>query len=436
VPAWSKDPRDRIKAGRGTLRKHAASKVWYFHYRDDRGKWKSVSTGHRDKAGAIEWALGHSLELTRIEKGLIQPGEKVTNDAIRKAADEWLDYIQSQRKPGTHRSYTSCVNNLKRYLDTRPSIRRLDQFDPAEVLKYREWLLAGGGRRRKNQKKTVDNNLVGLRAFFNWCVALRKTRANPIRESKTGVQVFFKERRPDIETYTRGEYAKILRRATPDLARKCRFLAASGLRIDELAHLEASDIDLQSRWLHVRAKTTHDGIGWSPKDDTDRRLPLNDDLRTVAAELLADLAEDQNAYLFPSRPGRHRAKNFARTTLSQLKKLSESTGIPKSKLTSHNFRRYFVSQCADCGIDILCVMEWVGHDDWEMVRRYYRLRDEHARASMRRFTTGTPERDGEVEGRAVSQRGPSRRFGEHVGKRADERRTNEAGRRAEKPSAA
>ncbi|NLX13798.1 MAG: hypothetical protein GXY44_09125 [Phycisphaerales bacterium] len=72
MPRWSKDSRDRIRAGRGTLRKHAVSKVWYFHFRDDHGRWKSISTRHTDKDGAIEWALGHSVEMTQIEKGVLR----------------------------------------------------------------------------------------------------------------------------------------------------------------------------------------------------------------------------------------------------------------------------------------------------------------------------------------------------------------------------
>ena len=404
MPRWSKNPRDRLKVGRGVLRKHAVSKVWYFHFRGPDVQWKSVSTGHTDRAGATEWALGYGLNLTRLDMGLATPDEKVSNDPIRGAVDEWLKYIRTQRKAGTFRTYTSVLNNFQAYLAEHPKLARLDQFTQQEVLRYREWLLDRPLARardkvkrarkapRQNSKKTADNNLIVLRAFFNYCVALKKMLSNPIFESRQGVQVFFDERRPPIETYTRAEFAALIRHAPPEAGRKFRFLAASGLRIDELAHLELADLDFERGWLQVRTKTTHDGAVWSPKDKTDRKIPLNDELLAVLAELVpdADRAASQNRYVFPSTPGPWRAKNLARTTLGQLKRLSRMTGIPISKLTSHNFRRYFVSQCADCGIDIICVMEWVGHDDWEMVRRYYRLRDEHARSAMRRFTTGTP----------------------------------------------
>ncbi len=142
--------------------------------------------------------------------------------------------------------------------------------------------------------------------------------------------------------------------------------------------------------------------------------------------------------LFPANPGRHRAKNFARGTLAELEDLAEKTEIPPANLTSHNFRRYFVSPCADCGIDVLCVMEWVGHDDCEMVRRYYRLRDAHA--AMLRFTTGTPATEQPATSAPVAaaagHEGPrdaaSRPFGEPVGKPENDCRT----RRSQPPNAA
>ncbi len=422
VPRWSKNPKDKIKVGRGTLRKHAVSHVWYYQFRNVDGRWKSVTTGHTDKDGASEWALGHGIELTRVEKGIIQPGEKVSNDAIEAAAKEWLGYVKAQRSAGTYRTYTSCVNNLKAYLATRASVSRLDQLNAGEILRYRDWLLKGwlkAGKKKKeakaNQKKTADNNLVVLRAFFNYCVEMKKMRANPVHEKQGGVQLFFNERKPTIETYTRVEYGKIVQQAKGEVKKTVRLLAASGLRIDELAHLEYPDIDLDRGWLHVRTKITGEGRQWTPKDKTDRKLPLNPELRAVIDELRAAAGENPTGYLFPGTPGPHRAKNFARLTLLALKALSTNTGVAKKKLTSHNFRRYFVSQCADCGIDMLCVMEWVGHDDWEMVRRYYRLRDEHAQDAMSRFTTGKPAAPVPVQGHDATSGDPTRPVGEPMG---------------------
>jgi len=108
----------------------------------------------------------------------------------------------------------------------------------------------------------------------------------------------------------------------------------------------------------------------------------------------------------------------------------------QSKLTSHNFRRYFVSQCADCGIDILCVMEWVGHDDWEMVRRYYRLRDEHAQDAMRRFTTGATAARTPAGADAISPGAPARPLGERMGERGNDRGAKGGRKRSQVPQTA
>jgi integrase len=51
----------------------------------------------------------------------------------------------------------------------------------------------------------------------------------------------------------------------------------------------------------------------------------------------------------------------------------------------HSFRHYFVSMCANNNIPERVTMEWLGHQDSEMVRRYYHLHDEEARRQMDRL---------------------------------------------------
>jgi hypothetical protein len=114
-------------------------------------------------------------------------------------------------------------------------------------------------------------------------------------------------------------------------------------------------------------------------------------------------------YVIPGPAGIARADSIASANLKKLKELDSPTGIPAKKLTLHNFRRYFISQCADCGIDMACVMEWVGHDELKMVLHYYRLRDEHAKNAMRRYTTGTAQRPN------LTQHDPNQDSGEHLG---------------------
>ena len=261
---------------------------------------------------------------------------------------------------------------------------------------FRDWHLKKG-----NSKVTVDNNLVVLRSFFNWCVATNRLRSHPVHGNRHGAsKLFFGASSPRKETYTPKEYRSLVGAAGKDLKPVCILLGNTGLRIGELAMLEWTDIDLRGGWLKIRNKTTHDGIEYHPKDKTDRRIPINPAVETVLSEIAA--AGSRAGYLIGLPKVKSRRDYAERYFIQLLKELGTITGIKQEKLTLHNFRRFFVSQCADCGIPMATVMDWVGHDEMEMVMYYYRLRDESAKAAMARFTIGAGQAPAESE--SVSKR--------------------------------
>jgi len=364
------------------LRKLLPSGVWHFHHKTAAGPWTSTSTKHRDKDGAIEWAEGFSLKLTRDEHGLAERARKPSNDLVETSVKEWLAYHREQSKTSTSRTYASVTSNFLTFLKSRPGCTRLGDVDREVILAFRQWHLG-----EKNAKKTADNNLVVLRSFFNWCVAMGKIGENPVRQERHGVRLFYGETGRRIDTYTITEYAAVIEAAPADLRIACVILGNTGLRISELAMLEWSDVDLVRKWLHVRSKTTNDGIKYSPKDDTDRQVTINAVVEGVLSELAT--SSGRAGYVLPLPRVKSRVDYAERSLLGKLKDLAKATGIKPSTLTLHNFRRYFVSQCADCGIDMACVMEWVGHDEMKMVMHYNRLRDQSSQRAMTRFTDGS-----------------------------------------------
>jgi integrase len=381
MPNWSNAPNDKVLVGRGVLRKLLPSRVWHFHYKDtDKGNhWTSKSTSHRDKDGAIEWATGFSLKLTRREQGLPEPEKKPTNDLANTAIQDWLRYQRSQNSSYTVRTYTSVTANFERFLKEHKSVKRLGEIDAALIVDFRDWHL-----KRGNSKVTVDNNLVTLRSFLNWCVATNRLRSHPVHETRHGAsKLFFGAKSPRKETYTPKEYWSVVGAAGKDLKLVCTLLGNTGMRIAELAMLEWTDIDPRGSWLKIRNKRTHDGIDYHPKDKTDRKVPINPAVETVLSEIAT--AGFRAGYLISLPKVKDRRDYAERHFIGLLKGLEATTGIKKSKLTLHNFRRFFVSQCADCGIPMATVMDWVGHDELQMVLYYYRLRDEAAKAAMKRF---------------------------------------------------
>jgi integrase len=322
-----------------------------------------------------------SLELTKQEFGIAGPKKSKQDGLVETTVEEWLGYQKTQNSEYTHRSYRSITKKFLTFL-AEGKVTRLRTVTREVVMKYRRWCLKQG-----NSKVTVDNNLIALRSFFNWCVSRGEISTNPIAQQRHGEHLFFGERTERKEAYTRDEFEKILRAASGDDHRAFLLLGSWGTRISELTMLEWADIDAEGGWVHIRNKRTHDGIRYRPKDKTDRKLPLEG--RHVH-EVLDQLAArtGRQGYLLPLPKVKSRRDYAGRRFLEQLKRLSKTTGIPATKLTLHRFRRYFVSECADRGVPMTTTMEWVGHDELKMVLYYYSLRDESAREAMRRLVGG------------------------------------------------
>lgn len=66
----------------------------------------------------------------------------------------------------------------------------------------------------------------------------------------------------------------------------------------------------------------------------------------------------------------------------------------------HSFRHYFCSMCADRGVPEQMLMNWLGHRDSDMVKRYYHASRDEAQRMMRQiqFADGpAPVNDGSAE---------------------------------------
>jgi len=59
-------------------------------------------------------------------------------------------------------------------------------------------------------------------------------------------------------------------------------------------------------------------------------------------------------------------------------------GFPHGRL--HSFRHFFCSQCANKGVAERVVMDWLGHADAAMVRRYYHIHAQKSRRQLNRLS--------------------------------------------------
>jgi integrase len=163
-------------------------------------------------------------------------------------------------------------------------------------------------------------------------------------------QAQFHEMASHIETSGAGQ--------AKDCANLFRFLAFSGLRIDEARHLVWSDVDFQKGLLHARIT----------KNGKDRWIPLNSSLRQLLEQMRAE-----------------RAKESPDKTVMQVFECQKSIDraaklVGVKRITHHDLRHLFATRCIEAGVDIPTVSRWLGHQDGGALcmKTYGHLRDEHS----------------------------------------------------------
>jgi integrase len=164
-------------------------------------------------------------------------------------------------------------------------------------------------------------------------------------------QVQFHEMANHIETSGAGQ--------AKDCANLFRFLAFSGLRIDEARHVVWSDVDFEKGVLHVRIT----------KNGKDRWIPLNSSLRQLLEQMRVE-----------------RARQSADKTVMQVFECQKSIDraaklVGVKRITHHDLRHLFATRCIEAGVDIPTVSRWLGHQDGGALcmKTYGHLRDEHSR---------------------------------------------------------
>jgi integrase len=165
-------------------------------------------------------------------------------------------------------------------------------------------------------------------------------------------------------------------------------LACTGLRISELAAMRWGDVDLQQRMLSLPEES-----GYADRQDLERRdrksgrsrsFPIHPDLLSVLVR-----QRRSDVYVFHGPRGGRLKPDYVRNVLvnkvvnelaSQFPAPAGAKGFRDGRL--HSFRHYFCSLCANSGVPIMMVMEWLGHQDSSMVKHYYHLHDSEARRHM------------------------------------------------------
>jgi integrase len=154
----------------------------------------------------------------------------------------------------------------------------------------------------------------------------------------------------------------------------------TGLRKDELFHLEWDDIDLEQNTVRIVNKTRLD---WHTKSYTSRTIPISHNLKEILA---AHPKHPDSSFVFYNRNGTrfHDIRNGFNNALKR-------AGLPH--ITIHALRHTFASLLIMGGADLPAVQRLLGHRDISTTMRYAHLAPDHLHRTVEKLDFGPDDSD-------------------------------------------
>ncbi len=298
---------------------------------------RSVKAGDSyDEAAMAQMRLERKLKAQ--SQGFVAPEETLDAEKSHRISDAIAAYLAGlrlNRRP--ERSIKSKKCELEEFAKFCGK-SYIEEIKRTDLIAYRNHLLDAG-----KAQVTALNKLMSVATW------LKKNTVVTI----TGLlKAEDWPKKPDTEPrpYSDAEQDAMMEAANPEERLLLRFFLGTGMREQEVAHAEVSDI--KDNYIQVQAKQQW---GWSPKTDAgSRKIPLGDGL-------LADLrAHCSEGLLFPNpttgRPEGH--------YLRIIKKIAERAGVVGAGC--HRFRGTFATEQVRARVlDLRDIAKIMGHENLE-----------------------------------------------------------------------
>jgi integrase len=315
------------------------------------GKQVYVSThGTKKEAEAAERRF--AVEQEMIASGELAP-EVDSKRTLDEAVKEWLTSLE-KRGSRSHEGYTDRMSLY--ILPTLGSVP-IARLSTAAVMQWRD------EQASKLAPATVNGSLTCLASAFSYFVKRQWIDKNPCR----GVERV--ERPEGIYNWiqTREEITSLLVQCPGDIRDIVAVLLGTGMRIDELLHLQWADVDLERRLIAV-----HRGRKGTVKSGKARRVPILDNVLGMLRERA--LQRGGALLVFPGKDGKVRSKPGVRDAY---KRAVKRAGLD-TKLRLHDTRHTFASHFVMDGGDIFALSKILGHHSVTVTEKFYaHLRPDH-----------------------------------------------------------
>lgn len=340
--------------------------TFYLRFELQQGKrtYERLPSGTDYKAAtraALQKELSFDDPPTLVAKHTPKPLAVVPNGltSLTAACDAYIDGLYADGNL-TPRTIKDKRFELTRWID-RCKKTHVEQIDRTDLIAFRDSL-----RRDGLAEWTVKTNLTSVATML---------KHNPLRRVES---ILKREDWPVIEDsephpYTVDE-VKALQSVANGMERLLiRTFIGTGLREQEVAHMEWQDIDWVGKTVRIAAKSKYN---WKPKTRAGcRTVPLPD-------SLVRDLKamRQREGLVFPAPRG-----GVEKHYLRVIERLAKLAGVEGAGC--HRFRDSYITDQVQAGVDLLTLRKWVGHQNLETLKLYseaLKAKDQRARDAANR----------------------------------------------------
>lgn len=262
----------------------------------------------------------------------------------------------------------STIKNRKQTVSaikaTWPELQKMKASD-VTVAECEDW---ARGLRLKYKSTRYNGAIEKLRLIFDISIERGLRSDNPAKPLKKA-----KIKQKEMRLPSTDEFFRLLayldnhsRKAS---AKTARFLAYTGMRMDEASRVTPAMIDMQNQCIRIPGWEKVDGREKAfTKSGKGRVIPIIFDLKSLLIDWLKEYTEAcQTGPLMAS-------KNIRKTLRTAC------AAIKIHRITNHDLRHLFITRCMESGVDVKTVAEWVGHQDGGslILKTYAHLRNEHS----------------------------------------------------------
>lgn len=359
-----------------SLFKRPRSKFWFAAFTDANKRRLKKSTKTTDKRLALRIAdefesLAHKrrtiLQVRRVISELSRDllGAEMPESTVRAHFTTWLAAKGPTIAPATRAFYQNATSKFLLWLKDRAD-KDISLVTRADVVAFRN------ARSAQASPKTVNHEIKVLRMVFR---SARKDGLITDDPAEFAETVRNRGRVSARGAFTVDELRAVIATCDEEWKSMVYFGIYTGQRLGDIARLRWSNIDLQSKEIHLTTQKTGKRM----------IIPISDSLMnhllSLSAPDVSDAPVHPRAFGCVERTGKTGglSNQFADILASaglREKKAHRKTGKGRSapravsKLSFHSIRHTTVSLMKNAGIPAAAVMELVGHDSEQMSEHY------------------------------------------------------------------